>query len=117
MGTTIKIYAMSDIKLIRTKKKLQEMYGMSIRTIDKRIAEIRQEMLPGGRYEGLQYVIGGNGKYLQVNYLVWVDHEMMRERLTQKNLRKNLPPYNPVQVARELAVYADKELALEGMRG
>lgn len=116
MATITKLYTMSMTKFIRNKRELMEEYEMSLRTVDKRIAEIREEMRPGGRYANLMYVIGGNGKSLQINYLVWFDHEMVRDRLAQKNLRKNLPPYNPAQVARELALYADKELAMEGMR-
>lgn len=117
MGTVIKMYAMSGINIIKTKAQIMEEFGMSLRTVDSRIAEIREEMKPGGRYAGLQYVIGGNGKFMQINYLVWIDHEMYREWLQEKNMRKLLKPYNPAQVAKELAMYADKELALEGIRG
>ncbi len=117
MASVVKLFAMSGIKIIKTKAEIMEEFGMSVRTVDSRLAEIREEMRPGGRYAGLQYVVGGNGKYTQINYLVWVDHEMNREKLREKNLRKMLEPYNPAQVAKEMALYADKELALEGIRG
>lgn len=117
MAVVVKMFAMSGIKIIKSKAEIMEETGMSLRTVDSRLAEIREEMKPGGRYEGLQYVIGGNGKFAQVNYLVWVDHEMNRGKLQEKNLRKLLKPYNPAQVAKEMALYADKELALEGIQG
>lgn len=117
MATTIKLYAMSGTKIIKTKAQIMEEFGMSARTVDSRLREIRNEMRGGGRYEGYEYAVGGSGKYTLINYLVFVDHEMNREWLAQKNLRKNLSPYNPAKLAHELAIYADKELALEGMRG
>lgn len=116
MATVTKLYAMSGLKIIKTKAQIMEEFGMSARTVDSRLTEIRQEMRAGGRYAGYEYTIGGSGKYTLINYLVFVDHEMNRGLLTQKNLRKNLPPYNPAKIAQELAMYADKELALESVR-
>ncbi len=116
MAIVTKLYAMSGTQIIKTKAQIMEEFGMSQRTVDARLMEIRQEMRSGGRYEGMKYAVGGNGRYTLINYLVWIDHEMNRELLKQKNLRKNMPPYNPAKVAQELAIYADKELALEGVR-
>ena len=107
-----KLYAMSGTQIVKTKAQLMEEFGMSERVIGLRLAGIRKEMQPGGRYAGMRYAVGGSGRHTLVNYLVFIDYEMSKGMLKDKNTRKLLAPYNPAQVAHEIGAYADKELAV-----
>lgn len=108
MNNITKLCLMSGRQVITVKDLMAET-GMSQRVMDTRLAEIRDECKPGGRYAGKQYVISGGGKFRIINYLIWLDHEFYRVQLAEKNLRKNLPPYNPYRVALETGMYQDKE--------
>ena len=117
MGVTVtKLFAMSGPNIMKSKTDLMEEWHMSKRTVEERIAEIEKEKFPGGRYENVITAVTAAGKFMMVNYLVWVDYNVHRVELQQKNLRKHLAPFNPYRVAWELGAYADKELALESVR-
>ena len=40
-----------------------------------------------------------------VNYLVWVDFMANRRLLREKNLRKHVDPYDPIEVAKSIGLY------------
>ena len=103
-----RLYAMSG-GTIKTKRQLVEDTGWSKRTIEKMFAEIEAEQRPGGRYQNYRYCVNHTGGLVSVNELIWLDFLKYRKHLTQKNLRKNLPPYDPCQVAREYGFFQDKE--------
>ena len=106
------IYAMTG-NMIKTKRQLVEETGWSKRTVETRLAEIEAEQRPGGRYENCNYCVNHDGGLVSVNVLVWVDYLKYRKHLSQKNLRKNLPPYDPCKVAREYGFFQDKEEMME----
>jgi len=107
--TVTRMYQMTGGPVIVTKKELAEMTGLSKRTIEDRLNEIRKESLPGGRYDGMLLTTKKDGGIVWINYLVWVDYEFHRERLQEPNLRKNVPAYSPYRLAWEMGYYADKE--------
>lgn len=107
--TASRVYMMSNGPIIRSKEDIMKETGMCKRTVDERLKEIRAEMLPGGRYENLRYAVINEGRFTFVNWLVWVDYETYRVYLKEKNMRKNLPAYDPYKVAYETGMYQDKE--------
>lgn len=75
---------------------------MSLGSVDKRIKEIKAE-IEKGRYSDMAII--KDGGFCMVNYLVFIDYIKNRDRLTERNLRKNVPPYNPAKIAHELGWY------------
>lgn len=110
--TVTRIFGLSG-NLIKTKTQLMEEHGCTKRSIETRLAEIEAEQRPGGRYEHCIYCVNRDGGLVTVNYMVWLDYIHYRKRLQEKNLRKNLPPYDPYRVAFEYGFYKDKEIARE----
>lgn len=103
--TITRLFNMSG-EAYKSKAQIVSATGMSKRTVEGRIAEIRQE-IDSGRYS--EYAVIRDGGFLWVNWLVWSDYECFRQKLLQKNLRKNVPPFNPYKLAFELGMYLDKE--------
>lgn len=100
--TTSKGITFNSVKTKRiamTITELADSFGMSKQTVTSRIKEIEQEV-EAGRY-GPHSVIHDVG-YVAVNPLVFVDYLTYRQRLRNKNLRKNVPEYDPFRTANEL---------------
>lgn len=81
---------------------LKEQFKMSLRAIDTRIQEIKEE-IKQGRYGEFAYI--KDGGFVLLNYLVWIDYLKYRERLKEKNLRKNVPPFDAKKIAQEIGWY------------
>lgn len=88
----------------KTISDLSEELGVSKVTIHARKKELEAEK---ERY-GPHTVISDCGIVL-INYLAWIDYLKYRARLKEKNLRKTVPPYNPMEVARELGWYGKEQ--------
>ncbi|MCM1172108.1 MAG: hypothetical protein NC393_08260 [Clostridium sp.] len=80
--------------------------GISTVTVDKRCREIEKEIAQGRYSEKSLTKAGG---IILINYLVFCDYLHYKDRLDNKNLRKTVPPYDPVSWARELAIYITDE--------
>lgn len=85
------------------KKDMVEHFGIASSTLNIRINELEQEVKQG-RYSA--YSIIKDGGVILVNYLVFIDYMKYRSRLKEKNLRKNVPAYEPKAVAKEIGWYA-----------
>lgn len=93
----------------KSKAQIMNELDMGKRSVDERIAEIMDE-IRSGRYS--DYAVIRDGGFTWVNWLVWIDYETYRKRLKEKNLRKNVPPFNPYKLAYELGMYQDKEVMM-----
>lgn len=90
-----------------TRANLAQELQISIGTVDKRIREIRQE-IANKRYS--EFAVIKDGGLMLVNYLVLIDYMHYRERLLDRNLRKNVPQYDPAKIARELGWYGKEDV-------
>ena len=88
-----------------TRNEAAEQYGCTTRTIDNKLKEIEKE-IEAGRYPK-EFTITKVGGIKVVNYLVLVDYMNYADRLKEKNLRKHVPPYDPVEVAKSLGWYIE----------
>ena len=86
--------------IFATRKALADEYGISERTVDNRMKEIEEETERYGKYAVLK-----EGYMKVVNYLVWVDFMANRRLLREKNLRKHVDPYDPIEVAKSIGLY------------
>ena len=78
-------------------KDLAEAYGMKPATIYSHLKLIEE----CGRYKNHRPKLNDNGAGdLMVNTLVYEDFLYFRSKLKNKNLAKNLPPYDPEEVRR-----------------
>ena len=100
-----RIYNMSG-GTYKSRAQIMTELNMGQRSVDGRIAEIQEE-IRNGRYS--EYAVIRDGGFTWVNWLVWIDYETYRKRLLEKNLRKNVPPFNPYKLAYEMGMYQDKE--------
>ena len=91
-------------RIAMTTSELAICFGMSKQTVASRIKEIEEEMTLG-RY-GPHSVIHDVG-YVAVNPLVFTDYLTYRSRLRNKNLRKNVPEYDPFKTAQELQLQTE----------
>lgn len=95
---------LSSVKLAQPKRmamtrgELAHSFGLSMGTVDNRIKEIEEE-IKTKRY-GPHSVMRDVGLVL-VNPLVFADYLTYRNRLRNKNLRKNVPAYNALETASE----------------
>ena len=80
------------------KKELAEYMGISVGTVNNRIAEIRNEP----RYKNKDMPIIDDGQVVRVNVLVFYDYLCNRQSLKDMNLRKYLDPYDAEAVARAI---------------
>ncbi|MGN0393863.1 MAG: hypothetical protein ACI4EF_00705 [Coprococcus sp.] len=94
-----------------TRARISQEFDMSLGSVDKRIKEIKSE-IEKGRYSEMAII--KDGGFCMVNYLVFIDYMKNRGRLTEKNLRKNVPDYNPKAVAYEIGWYGDDIPATAG---
>lgn len=68
-------------------------------TVVNRLREIEKE-IDNGRYS--DYAIIQDGNIVLINILVFIDFLTYRKRLLNKNLRKNVPPFRPDVLARDI---------------
>lgn len=103
---------MDSVKMMVTKRmamtrtELATSFGISTKTVDSRIKEIENE-IKEKRY-GPHSVMRDVGIVL-VNPLVFADYLTFRARLKNKNLRKNVPEYDPYTTAREFQLQTRSE--------
>lgn len=76
--------------------------SISLGTVDNRIKEIKNE-IKNGRYG--DFAIINSGGLVLINYFVLIDYLFYRQRLREKNLRKNVPDYDPKKIANEIGWY------------
>ncbi len=88
----------------KTLDDLSDELGVSKQTIHARKSELEQEKERYGEYA----VIRDAGIVL-INYLAWIDFLKYRQRLREKNARKHVPPYKPLEVAKALGWYGEEE--------
>lgn len=86
-------------RIMMTTAQLAESFGISKQTVTSRISEIEEE-IKRGRY-GQHSVVHDVG-YVAANPMVFADYITYRKRLRSKNLRKNVPAYDPFETAMEL---------------
>jgi len=77
------------------------------RSVNTRLKEIREEIL-NKRYPDSSVI--KDGKFVFINYLVYIDYITYRQRLQEKNLRKRVPPFNANALASSLGWYAEVAL-------
>ena len=93
-------------RIAMTTAELAIAFGISKQTVASRIKEIEEE-IKVKRY-GPHSVIHDVG-YVAVNPLVFADYMVYRSRLRNKNLRKNVPAYDPFETARELQLQLEPD--------
>lgn len=81
------------------KEGIAQEFHVSKGTVTNRVHEIEEEMRKG-RYS--EYSLIQDGNILLINVLVFIDFMTYRKRLLNKNLRKNVPPYCPEKIVREV---------------
>lgn len=86
--------------VLATRHQLADEFDMCLRTVDTRIKELTEHK---NRYGDFAFI--KHGSMVLVNKLVFVDFLAYRDRLRDKNLKKNVPPYNPENVAKQLGYY------------
>ena len=81
---------------------IADQFDISLSSVDKRIKEIKQE-IEKGRYSTNSVI--KDGGIVLVNYLVFIDYEINRQKLLDSNARKYAEPYKPSKIAREIGWY------------
>ena len=81
---------------------IADQFDISLSSVDKRIKEIKQE-IEKGRYSTNSII--KDGGIVLVNYLVFIDYEINRQKLLDSNARKYAEPYTPSKIAREIGCY------------
>lgn len=100
----MEIHFAKSKRIVMTTGQLAECFGMSKQTVTSRITEIEEEM-KSGRY-GPHSVVRDVG-YVAASPMVFADYLTYRKRLRNKNLRKNVPPYDPFVTSQELQLQLD----------
>lgn len=95
-----KVETMHAKPVLMTRHQIADEFGMCLRTVDTRIKELSSYSQRYG-----EYMIIKHGSLVLVNKLALVDFFAYRDRLKDKNLRKNVPPYDPESVAKQLGYY------------
>ena len=95
-----KVETMHSKPVLVTRQQISDEFDMCLRTVDTRIKELSEY---SARYG--EYTIIKHGSMVLVNKLALVDFLAYRDRLKDKNLRKNVPPYNPENVAKQMGYY------------
>ena len=80
----------------KTIAELREIYGQSRATINAYLKAIQNDP----RYAG-QWIDLGDKRPRRINSLIYEDYLHYRTRLRDRNLRKTVPPYDPVEVKRQ----------------
>ncbi|MDD3137571.1 MAG: hypothetical protein PHX08_01180 [Lachnospiraceae bacterium] len=85
-----------------SRHELSKVFNMSANAVDARIAELREE-IEQGRYSEFAFI--KDGGFVFVNTLAWIDFMKHHERLKEKNLRKNVPVFEPRKIAEQIGWY------------
>ena len=80
---------------------LSIVFDLGKTTVNERIREL-EEWIDEGRYPRTAVI--HDGKIVLVNRLAFVDYLANRQRLMSRNARKMVPPYNPAELAKDLAL-------------
>ena len=80
---------------------LATVFDMGKSTVNERIREL-EGWIDEGRYPRTAVI--HDGKIVLVNRLAFVDYLANRQRLMNRNARKLVPPYNPAELAKDLAL-------------
>jgi len=94
------IETMHSKPVLVTRHQIAEEFDMSLRTVDNRCKEL---VTYKDRYGDFSLI--KHGSLVLINKLVFVDFLAYRDRLRDKNLKKNVPAYNPEEVAKQLGYY------------
>ena len=79
-------------------KTLADYFGLSLATVQARLKEI--DSLIGHRYHDTAVIRDGN--LVLANVLAFIDYEMYRKRLLNPATAKYVPPFDPVNIRRDL---------------
>ena len=90
------------IPFYATRAQIAQDFKISMGTVDSRIKDILSEKERYGDFA----VIDGDGS-VRVNQLAFIDYMKYKKRLDDRNLRKGVPPYDPVQIAKEIGLYEE----------
>lgn len=85
-----------------TRANIASQLSISLASVDKRIKEIKEE-IEKGRYSESSVI--KDGGIVLINYLVFIDYEVNRQKLLDSNARKYVEPYSPGKIAREIGWY------------
>ena len=88
------------IPFYATRAQIAQDFKISMGTVDSRIKDILAEKERYGPFA----VIDGDG-FVRVNQLAFIDYMKYKKRLDDRNLRKGVPEYDPMQIAKELGLY------------
>lgn len=102
-----KIFFIDVPNIYLTKAEACQYFKIKTRTLDKRIAELKNETK---RY-GERAVIKDGGIVL-IHIYAFTDYLSNRERLLSNNLRKSVKDYDPGAVAKDLCCYVKKEIQI-----
>ena len=80
-------------------RRVAETYSQSKSTVNR----ILEELKATGRYSSYRVTINDDGDKL-VNVLVYEDYLYYRTQLKNRNLAKNLPPFDPVEVRKNWGI-------------
>lgn len=92
------------IPFYATRAQVAHDFHMSLGTIDSRLKEIEAAKSRYGEFAVIREDI------IRVNLLAFLDYLKFRKRLLDKNLRKGVPEYDPISIAKELGLLKIGEL-------
>ena len=98
-------------RMAMTRNEIARSFGISPKTVDARVKEIDEEV-KAKRY-GPHSIMRDIGIVL-INPLVFADYMTYRSRLKNKNLRKNVPPYNAYETSREFELQLSDDVVEVG---
>lgn len=90
----------NENKRILSVPELATQFGVA----EKTVRNILGEMRGMDRYG--KYSVMAAGKRLRCNVLAFADYWTYRDWLADKNAAKTVPPYDPLEVARQLGFYS-----------
>lgn len=90
----------NENKRILSVPELATQFGVA----EKTVRNILGEMRGMDRYG--KYSVMAAGKRLRCNVLAFTDYWNYRDWLADKNASKNVPPYDPLEVAHQLGFYS-----------
>ena len=86
-------------------KGICEQFHISDRTARKYMKEIEANRERYG-----EFAVMGEGTLKRVNYLAFTDYWKFKNRLADKNARKQVPEYKPQEIAKALGFYGTEIL-------
>lgn len=100
---TVSILKSTCGKPYLTKNELSKLTGMSLGAVNVRVDELKQETQRYGEYAYIK-----DGGFVLVNFLAWTDFLKYRQMLKEKNMRKHVPNYDPVKIAKAIGWYGEE---------